>query len=482
MLEMLSSRRAARTAINDALRDCAAGRASSDALDVAAAMLEALPQYQADRVLVALTSAVRALAFAARWEPATLAADPRPERFRDAAKAHAELIWTSIQDGPAPLVSAVALLTQLSEPRQARKIAEMLLQVPLSVHVTEGHPRSSSAPAMRPKPEIPTVLVLLTLDGQPVPAQAIVAVGRLYDLGVTVKTGRWPKGAETLRVDFLTHLGPSDITIDGVDIRPQEANKTRPFALKVARQAPARPLDVVVLAKFVMADGQRHPARVVGYPSLWVSTFDPATALPRSMPTTSKRLVEMLAEFDAKLPSAPSPMRDDWYTMMESLMRYASIVSQKGLLLVQERRQSRIAESRFQRDVATFLAADPNIGMRLGRDALGGGLTDLRLGDVVLELKVENDQPVSAESCSGYLGQPAQYAGGADSQVSILCVLDNSPKDAPPGVLANDAAWMYPRLHGMTDPRYPSMVAVLVIPVGFPPPSTWSRRGRHKQG
>jgi hypothetical protein len=99
-----------------------------------------------------------------------------------------------------------------------------------------------------------------------------------------------------------------------------------------------------------------------------------------------------------------------------------------------------------------------------------------RGGIVIAELKVAPDKPVTIDDCAKYLGQPTQYGVGRGSQLSVLVVLDHSRKEAPPGVIDNYVGWLMPRLHGRDNPRYPSLVAVLVINTNLPVPSTWSRK------
>jgi hypothetical protein len=66
------------------------------------------------------------------------------------------------------------------------------------------------------------------------------------------------------------------------------------------------------------------------------------------------------------------------------------------------------------------------------------------------------------------MSQPEHYAADRDSQISVLVILDDSPKSEPPGVLANYMGWLRPSLRGLTDPRYPSLVAVVIIPHPIP--------------
>ena len=74
---------------------------------------------------------------------------------------------------------------------------------------------------------------------------------------------------------------------------------------------------------------------------------------------------------------------------------------------------------------------------------------------LVCELKVERSKPVSLEDAASYLGQPVQYGSGKQKQLSLLCILDMSPKELPPGILANTMGAFEPSLHGVEDPLFP---------------------------
>ena len=66
--------------------------------------------------------------------------------------------------------------------------------------------------------------------------------------------------------------------------------------------------------------------------------------------------------------------------------------------------------------------------------------------------------PATVESAVHYLGQPSQYGVGRGSQLSVLVVFDHGRKEAPPGIIDNYIDRLKPSLHGLADPRYPSLV------------------------
>ena len=141
-------------------------------------------------------------------------------------------------------------------------------------------------------------------------------------------------------------------------------------------------------------------------------------------------------------------------------------------------RGSRVSEAEFHNELERLLRADAELEGRLTRrDAVAGGFDDLLHDDVIAELKVSNSgTPVGMDRCARYVGQPTQYGVGRGSQLSVLVVFDHGRKQAPPGVIDNYIDWLRPRLHGLTDPRYPSLVGVLIVNTNLPIPSAWSRR------
>jgi hypothetical protein len=140
------------------------------------------------------------------------------------------------------------------------------------------------------------------------------------------------------------------------------------------------------------------------------------------------------------------------------------------------RRGTTVKESEFHDELERRLRADPELGGRLTRrDRVAGGFDDLLHDDVIAELKVVRDKATTIDDCVKFLSQPTQYGVGRGSQLSVLVVLDHSPKETAPGVLENYLGWLQPRLHGLDDPAYPSLVGVLVINTNLPVPSAWSR-------
>jgi hypothetical protein len=88
-----------------------------------------------------------------------------------------------------------------------------------------------------------------------------------------------------------------------------------------------------------------------------------------------------------------------------------------------------LSEKQFQALVRAELRRRPKIGSALSEHPrAAGGVTDLTLLGVPLELKVEGEKRLNLEDCKPFAGQTTSYAHGNGKRVGVLCVLDCSPK------------------------------------------------------
>jgi hypothetical protein len=164
----------------------------------------------------------------------------------------------------------------------------------------------------------------------------------------------------------------------------------------------------------------------------------------------------------------------------QAFCRLFTAICRAGLRIMWDPRYKRgaaVKEKEFHDDLYRRLEGEPELGRRLERGSrLAHGFLDVRHDGITAELKVERRVAVSEATAPKYMGQPTQYAAADGARLSILCVLDMSPKSSPVGVPENYMFTLQPALHGLTNPEAPSLVAVIVINGNNPVPSSWSRR------
>jgi hypothetical protein len=371
----------------------------------------------------------------------------------------------------------------VADPAAAEAAWRSLATVPAPVSFvgTDLIPRRFTPEARVPaQVQPPRAVCVATMHGVPVTDVLVVRPGELYDLGMTVRLLDVPDWAERCIVEPVTTLGRDALSLpryefvlaDGtVDELGVMLHGEAPLHCGVEQAILAPALDCPVQVRLV-GDGHERIIEVAGLRRLKLRPFDPSRDALAEHEQTDSRLLSMFAALDAVMFDT-----DD----VRAFCRFFSACVRAAQIIMFEkifRRGTRVTEAQFHNELERWLLADPEIGGRLTRrDPVAGGFDDLLHEDIIAELKVSRGKPITVDDCARYVGQPTQYGVGRGSQLSILVVLDHGRKTAPPGVIDNYIDWLKPRLHGLDDPRYPSLVGVLVINTNLPIPSEWSRHG-----
>jgi hypothetical protein len=231
------------------------------------------------------------------------------------------------------------------------------------------------------------------------------------------------------------------------------------------------PLTFTLLTELVSsAGGQRHPVRTVGQRELrlWASD-DPSSFFTayEQLDQCVARIFSLIWNNDAL---GPESERKAFMRFLRGLLRAGTSMQARAIY-----RDATPDERRFQRDLLVLLdQQDALHGCVEEGTEVGGGETDLVHEGIVAELKVEKTTPVTEENVAQFLGQTTSYSPGLGSQLGIAVILDLSEKTSPLGHPANYVHWLEPKLHGITDPAYPSHVAVLVVNGRTPLPSDFA--------
>jgi hypothetical protein len=115
----------------------------------------------------------------------------------------------------------------------------------------------------------------------------------------------------------------------------------------------------------------------------------------------------------------------------------AALGTYMGRVLQDDEITGVLMEKEFQALMRPELRRRPEIGPALSEHPrAAGGITDLSLHGVPLELKVEPAKRLTLADCNQFVGQTTSYAHGSGKRVGVLCVLDCSPKTHAPAALS----------------------------------------------
>jgi len=418
----------------------------------------------------ALGQALRALDMAITWEPAVGSADANPSRFRDASRhiAGKALAIESLGPLSRTLRDALVVLARLDQHDEVKQAAALLARTPVPAGVTNLlKPRSRwTRPVKTPEtPPPPTVLLRFNLEGEPVSWPMALNPARAYRLEAVASVEHWPDAAKHMSVELQSEVPPSVIERPTIIIK-RGNQKGEGFLVPRAEIGPGDSVLLTPVVTFIDPDDTHHPAKVVGQRTLRVTTFDPIN-VGSGQPMVTQRIVELLAELDARIPNLPRQDRRNLIHLLEATARFSALANERTDLRGLDERE-------FQAKLKQAFVQDRFIGTRIQEaPKLGAGTTDLYLERIVDELKVSHD-PLDIDEADKFVRQPTQYASAGDCPISVLTVLEDSPKSDPPGIASNYMRWVFPKLHGAANPNVRSMVAVVIVPIAFPVPSHWS--------
>jgi hypothetical protein len=137
----------------------------------------------------------------------------------------------------------------------------------------------------------------------------------------------------------------------------------------------------------------------------------------------------------------------------------------------------KILEKDFQSKVVHDLR------LKLGTDIQehpnqAGGSLDIRYRGIVVELKVEKENGDRKHIGERYSAQATQYQSVEGKQVSVVLVLDLTPKIDPPSDIRNDIFLVSIPTHGGEDSKkqYQSKAFIFVVNGNMKKPSEYSRK------
>jgi hypothetical protein len=463
--------------------------AAAGELDNAAGLLMGTPSAHASgaqRAWVARAWQVAALLF--RYDAAIRSVSGEAPGFLQAAKRQAQVLHADVNAAvagavvPSGLGEFLAQVGEVSDPDSAQAAWQQLAGTPPPVSLvgTSLLPELFFPRRAAPIPdEPPRAVCVATMRGVPVTDILVVRPRELYHLGMTIRLVSVPEWAQRCVIEPVTMLGRDALALPRYEFSLDEGTADE-FGITLSGEGPlhcgveqpvlAPALDCPIQVRLT-GDGREQVIEVAGCQRLRLRPFDPSRDTLTEHEQTDARLLAMFGTLDA--PEFDTEDARAFCRFFAACVRAAQVIMFEKTFM----RGSRVSEAEFHNELERLLRADPELQGRLTRrDAVAGGFDDLLHDDIIAELKVSRGAPATVGHSTRYLGQPTQYGVGRGSQLSILVVFDHGRKEAPPGVIDNYIDWLRPRLHGLDDPRYPSLAGVLIVNTNLPVPSAWSRR------
>lgn len=414
---------------------------------------------------------------------------------RRAVSAVAALLKCLGDDDPigAPLLSALQEAETITAGSEVAPLLAKWALLPVPLLFVSG-PREAGAAGERvasasrePERTVPpsVAVALAYIDNRLVTGPQVLRPGTAYTLRIDVRMGAWPDWADRLDAEFLSHLNTAEAHTPSFAWRRSdlangsvigEGTLILRFGLSAGQPAP--PFLLSLRFRGQDKNGQRQElCDVAGHRELRLRPFDASRDGLTGYRVVDERLLSLYERLHG------AGYDED---QVQAFCRLLTAVCRAGLSMTWEKRYKRgqrVRERDFHDDLHERLLKDPELGGRVERnEPLALGYLDVRHDGIIAELKVERQVAVTQERAPKYMGQPTQYAASDGARLSILCILDMSPKREPVGTPENYLWQIEPALHGLTNPEAPSLVTAVVINCSLPAPSSWSRGhpGKHR--
>lgn len=388
----------------------------------------------------AFAELLRIAALLVQWRDAILTGEADSDRFLRAAKER-HRIWKAEApqiEGAASVIATADTLTGLSQISDLNTVLTTFASTPLPIGIYLSERRGITVQASdekgadadgkkAPPPELAVAFLKFAIDGQPAAETHFLTPGESHDLELEVRVSRWPEGAANLELRPMTieAAGAFDFPMFSFG-RPSDK---APFVLhqrgRAVIRAPqglnARPFEFRYAASF-KPTAVEQPVATLGQRTLRIESIDLKVNSLTGNPGLDLKIIEIREALRSPFNIPPDDLGAA-LKMAAGLAAYMWRVHQDNEIA------EVLSEGQFQALVRAELRRRADIGSALSEHPrAAGGITDLSLQNVPLELKVERKKRLTLEDCRAFVGQTTGYVHGNGKRVGVLCVLDCSPK------------------------------------------------------
>jgi hypothetical protein len=420
---------------------------------------------------------LESLSHLSNWQKAVRTAEMDADRYLRSARIRArdvakELDGTSGSDKLATITQAIAGISEVDD---VPRIAGLVLGLPLPLPVFVETPHrvgTGGRPVTKKKsPEVIVAFASFLLDGSPFKQPQTVEPNVVHDLTVEVSISQWPAAAQELQLQPISVEPPASYQLPVFSIArpvgtpPFSVRKRGRMVLLLPPAVSARPLEFTYRARFLPDSGDSL-VFVEGQRNLLAQNYDPIRNPISGYSVIDQRLLDIRDECRRGSAISDSELED-------FLLLLTSVGAIAGQSLQDKLFTDAYSEQEFQDKMQFLLRSNPRIGSELEvHPHAGAGITDVSFRGIRLELKADDSHLMTMNDGDRFLPQTAQYVVGSDRRLGILCLLDCSPKTAPPGSAANDIGLKV--VPPPTGGKWPIYVAVVIVRGNLAKPSSMS--------
>lgn len=325
-----------------------------------------------------------------------------------------------------------------------------------------------------PGPETPLISVLFYFDKELWANPQVIKPEHLYTLSGLVKVKSWPQGYTTLHLLPVTTTDDSWYTLSLPSL-PYSNKSEIPINGHITVHAPQSWLDppiAIRLFAYFSGSGKEnlHP-EVIGYDQLVLKVIDTSSfPFPTGYDSLNKIAFDLVDKIMQEVPDVDRTELTNFLILLSALLNYQGYCYQHNVY----KNKAEVTESEFRDALIGHLSARENLSEKIVKEgAIAGGRVEINFNGIVTELKVEKSRSDRVKLMDSHEQQAVAYAAATGTRLSILCILDLTPKKMAPAPASRNVFLRKPEVHGFPADDSPSRVVIIFIDGNLPNPSSY---------
>ena len=292
----------------------------------------------------------------------------------------------------------------------------------------------------------------------------IIKPQHLYSLHGVVQINQWPVGYDELILSKVSTTNDEWFALSLPAIKfsnEKEIFIDGSITLKYPQSLLDPPVSIKLLAQFKGLNVRPFSPPIIGYDQLILRVIDKSSFVyPTGHDKLNQKVLEIALEVQRDLPDVPTEELENFIVLLSAILNYQGHCYQRAIY----KNESNISEDKFRDNLIEYLSARPELASSLVKEgAIAGGRVEINYKGIIAELKVEKKIADRRKIIEKYQKQPSAYASATAAQLSILCVLELTPKINPPAIAAKNIFFHTPVLHGFENIESSSKIVIIVI-------------------
>jgi hypothetical protein len=336
-------------------------------------------------------------------------------------------------------------------------------------HLSSDHAEESTSAS---EPLI--ISVKFSTDNEPWANPQVLMPVRQYAIKGKIKLNYIPNNYSMLCIRHVSTTNDDFFILSLPEIKltdELEYDISGQVVFKYAQSSFDPAISIKIIAQLISSSELPLYPQLIGYDELISKVIDDKVfKYPTGFTKLNKKAVEIVTEIKNELPDIELQELEHFTILLSAIMNYSGYCSTYGIY----KGKDNITEDEFRDRLIAYMFSNPILTSSLIKEShVAGGRVEIRYENIIAELKVEKQISDRKKMLDKYSKQPTVYGAALSSDLSILCILDLTPKKLPSAPASGNVFTLSAPLHGFEQEPVTSKVVAVIIDGNLKNPSSY---------